>query len=65
MGYSKRHSVLKTVWRFLTKLPIILRSWLGSNTQACYECYFKLKTVNSTADQSGFWGFSLSKRGEL
>lgn len=45
MGYSKRHSVLKTVWRFLTKLPIILRSWLDSNTQACYECYFKLKTI--------------------
>lgn len=58
MGCSKRLSVLKIVQQFLTNLPITLRLWLGSNTQA--ECYFKLKAINSTADKNGFLGLYLN-----
>lgn len=60
MGCSKRLSVLKIVWQFLTDLPITPRLWLGLNTQACYECYFKLKAINSTADKNGFLGLYLN-----
>lgn len=58
MGCRKRHSVLKS-------LAVSYKATHYTEAVACYECYFKLKTINSTADKSGFWGLSLSKRGEL